>query len=238
MLAALWTIAASSAAPVSTEVEVADGGLLWAVHVLASEYRTAVTFEGTPLDREGPEWRWEPSTGARLQTAYGPFRASVPAGSTGIEAVRAVVAAWNARPSPEARYAVREAPGFIHVVPVADADADGILRPYTPVLDTVIHLDRTTGTPTELYQAIAVALSLAAGVPIHDIREGYAMDSEGLAPITVPATGTARDLLDRVVDASDLADTWCLNWSVLDGPWHGWNLWFDRIRPTDDPSGR
>ncbi|MEQ1502209.1 MAG: hypothetical protein ABMB14_08255, partial [Myxococcota bacterium] len=230
---------AARAAP--QELEVA-GGLAEALKVVSARYGVAATYEGTPLDREGVEWVAVPTAAGgtwNRPTTYGPLRFAVPARATGIDAVRAAVDAWNRRPDPEARYAVVEAPGFVHVVPVADADVDGVLRPYTPLLDTVIHLDRTTGTPTVLYAEIRQTLARVAGTPIHDLREGFALETEDCPPATVAADGTARDVLDQVVRSADSATRWGIEWSVEAGPYHGWSLWFDVIRPGDAaPSGR
>ncbi|MEQ1502210.1 MAG: hypothetical protein ABMB14_08260 [Myxococcota bacterium] len=113
---------------------------------------------------------------------------------------------------------------------MADADAGGSLRPYTPLLDAVIHLDRPSGTPTELYRRILDAVAATTTVPVIDLRDGYALQT-GDPEVTIPADGTARALLDQVVRSADAAETWFVTWSVAES---GWGVWFDRIRPSDE----
>lgn len=242
----LLCLSALGADPGGSTVDVIDGGLMQAATILQARTGVMVTFEGVPRDIEGLHYQVAPTPQSPLhevRLTREALRFEVPAGATALEALEVAVAASNASPDAYARYRVASDGDALDVLPFEVRTLAG-WEPYTPLLDTVVTLPSATGTATQLYRALVVALSDVSTVPVVDgvglsALDPYwpGWDRYGALTLRSP-TAPARVLLDEIIGQADYADTWRLGWVRWIDPSHRnptephWVLSWDRVQPV------
>ena len=234
-----WALA-SDAVEMRT-VDVINGGLFHATHILCARFGATVNYEGVPLDVEGYGYRRVAADGefGRLVADRGlVFR--YPADAPVRVALDAAVAAYNVHPDAEGHFRVVETNGLLHVVPSHVRLADGSFVPYRPFLDVVVTLDVVEGTPTDLYRKLFEKLETAFGAPMFDVLAMNRIDYDQWTgrTVTLPSgTGAARDLLDAILVRSP-ETRWTLVWAPgypMGNDVRGaWGLAFHNIPLTDD----
>lgn len=221
-------------------VDLHGGGGLWtAADLLSARTNTPILFEGFPMDKPGLHLREGPVRPGgpirdQVRTEPMDFQFRYPQEASPRQAAEAAVAAWNALPDTWAWYVVTEDRGLIHLVPTAVLSTDGDYVPYTPVLDTVLTLDRSTGTPTELYGRIVEGLRVATGLDIRDaLTPPFGVGSAAeQRPITISSVASARDLLDQILrECPSETRVWWFSW--LHTPAGGFSIGVRRIVPED-----
>jgi hypothetical protein len=215
--------------------------------VLTARHGVSIAYEGVPRTLEGVNVaHFVDESGVRHpRMVYPQVRFTYPASHSPRQVGQAALEAWNAQVV-DAHYKLVEVDGILHFVPYEVRTPEGSYVPFRSLMDTRIHLDRTRGTPTQLYRDVLAELVAATGVPIEDASEGLVGRTNPQRPldwdtpqqdeVTLPsADGTARELMDAVLVAGGRETGWQLIWVVnAHGGKGGWSFGFTLATPRDE----